>query len=745
MRDVPDSTAADAPTAVARPRLRSDLHVERRDGRVIVFSQVNQTVLRARAFVEVVPLLDGTRSLSDVTAALSGRLSAPEIHYAINQLTARGLVVWHPVQGDPARAAWTDLAGIGAGAFARSIELSTVAGADGALLRGQLQALDLSVVQDDPKALLIVLAPNALDPALAEIDRAARLAGRPWLLLAETGRFGQVGPLFLPEDGACWQCLAHRLAEARQAESWLARLGDAAAPRPPRVGIPASRTAFAAFAASQILRNTAPTKAPLRNRMLRRDALGFSVTEHVLTRRPQCPTCGTAKNQGPRVLLDPAPAPLVETGGPAALETLIDPVLGIVQSVEDGIRTENDQVYTGIARHFFPMFKDEVKVLKQNLHGRSGGKGTTARAARTSALGEAVERYSGVWQGDWEQTLQGSARDLQGVVPLDALLNFSPAQYAGRTAWNRALKSPHQVVPEPLDPTMMIDWTRAWSLTHQQERLLPSAYCWYGHPDLKRTVCFADSNGCAAASSRELALMKGLTELIERDAVALWWYCRARRPGLDLYAFADAEIAALLARYDQLGRDVWALDISTEFGLPVVVALCAARDGESEDIVFGFGSGPDPRAAVANALGEMSQSYVYVSERAPDGSTHYRAENGEMLDWLKSVTRGANPWLCPAPGLDLLGPHDLPSGRWDSPAAAVDALTCRLNAEGIEVIALDQTRPDIGVPVMRAVAPGLRHFWRRLGPGRLYDAPVKLGWLDSAPTEADLNPFSIFI
>ena len=50
--------------------------------------------------------------------------------------------------------------------------------------------------------------------------------------------------------------------------------------------------------------------------------------------------------------------------------------------------------------------------------------------------------------------------------------------------------------------------------------------------------------------------------------------------------------------------------------------------------------------------------------------------------------------------------------------------------QGLDFLVLDQTRPDIEVPVVRVVVPGLRHFYRRFAPGRLYDVPVKLGWRD---------------
>jgi ribosomal protein S12 methylthiotransferase accessory factor len=60
--------------------------------------------------------------------------------------------------------------------------------------------------------------------------------------------------------------------------------------------------------------------------------------------------------------------------------------------------------------------------------------------------------------------------------------------------------------------------------------------------------------------------------------------------------------------------------------------------------------------------------------------------------------------------------------------------------EGLDFLVLDQTRPDIGVPVVRVIVPGMRHFYRRFAPGRLYDVPVKLGLQDRPLAENELNP-----
>jgi len=49
----------------------------------------------------------------------------------------------------------------------------------------------------------------------------------------------------------------------------------------------------------------------------------------------------------------------------------------------------------------------------------------------------------------------------------------------------------------------------------------------------------------------------------------------------------------------------------------------------------------------------------------------------------------------------------------------------------------------VGLSVTRVVVPGLRHFWRRLGPGRLYEVPIRQGWLAHPIEEETLNPHEL--
>jgi oxazoline/thiazoline synthase len=78
-------------------------------------------------------------------------------------------------------------------------------------------------------------------------------------------------------------------------------------------------------------------------------------------------------------------------------------------------------------------------------------------------------------------------------------------------------------------------------------------------------------------------------------------------------------------------------------------------------------------------------------------------------------------------------------GRLDT-CEQVSACVRLANREGLDFLVLNQTRPDIGVPVVRVIVPGLRHFYRRFAPGRLYDVPVKLGFRERPQSETELNP-----
>jgi len=394
----------------------------------------------------------------------------------------------------------------------------------------------------------------------------------------------------------------------------------------------------------------------------------------------------------------------------------------------------------------------DVSRLRRTLRAKSGGKGRTEIEAKAGAICEALERSSGIWTPDRPETVAPMTElDPRDVIGLDELLLFSAAQYAGRERWNTNNSTFHYI-PKPFDARQSMSWTHVWSLSQERERLLPSAYVWYGHPD-KHGMCSADSNGCAAGNVIEEAILQGFLELVERDSVALWWYNRITRPGVDLDTLRDPYIDRVREFYAANGRELWALDVTADLGIPTFAALSRRIDQSIEDIVLGFGAHMDARTALTRALTELNQMLPNVLQRNSDGTTRYSAKDAVTSDWMRTVRVADQPWLLPDPlraavslGGSIGGNPAWNAGPGTGHSDIADEVRACLEVArraGLEIIVCNQSRPDIDLAVVKVIVPGMRHFWRRLGPGRLYDVPVVLGWLDKRIPESDLNPIDL--
>jgi ribosomal protein S12 methylthiotransferase accessory factor len=323
-------------------------------------------------------------------------------------------------------------------------------------------------------------------------------------------------------------------------------------------------------------------------------------------------------------------------------------------------------------------------------------------------------------------------------------MQFSELQYRQRDAWN-ARQSPWNWVPEPFDEDTRVEWTPVWSLTRREVRYLPTAFCYYEYPQ-EPSSCFPCSNGNAAGNTLEEAILQGFFELVERDSVALWWYNRVRRPAVDLDDFDEPYLPQVASCLRQQHRELWALDLTTDLGIPVFVALSRRTDRQPEEILMGFGAHFDARLALLRAVTELNQMLSWVlTDAAGKPLAPNSLGDTETVDWLRTATLASQPYLAPAEGTPPRVLADYPQVYADD--IRDDVLTCQalVEARGLEMLVLDQTRPDIGLPVVKVIVPGLRHFWARYAPGRLYDVPVQLGWLRQPLQEAELNPISLFL
>ncbi len=746
-----------------RPKLKDHLHYEIvPPGNVFILSEESNSVLTGAAYPHLLPYLDGQHTMADLFTLLADKLPGPQLYYVLRQLEKEGYLVDGEPAGTPPAA---DLA-----PYCYALDLDAQAATErrqqaritvkaldrlaGAPLQAALASLGLAT--GDEGELTVVTVDDYLQPELADWNAEALANGRSWLLLRLIGHTAWIGPVFRPGHTACWQCLAQRLSTNRQVESFIQRQTGRDTPLPTaRAALPTTIEMAANLAATEIFKWVVQGQnEALDGQVLTVNTLSMETQRHMVTRRPQCPACGR-----PDLLRQPRP---VSLNGHRALHSdgrqrsaeetlaqtrhLISPITGIITWLVETTPETNGLHYTYSAGHSFAMVRDNLHWLQQSLNSRTGGKGRTQTQAQVSAVGEAIERYAAVYRGD-EPVIRGSYRSLAPeAIHLQECLNFSARQYQQRHAWNEAQKGSYiHVVPNPLDETQELDWSPLWSLTAGHFRYLPSAFCYFGHPESAEFFfCAGDSSGTAAGNSLEEAILSGFLELVERDSAAIWWYNRLQRPAVDLTSFNLPYIKQLQHYYESLHREFWVIDITSDLGIPVFAAISRRVDRPVEDVIFGFAAHLDPEQALLGAIAEMNQFLPAVSQTDAQGNTRYNFVEPEAVQWWQTATVAEQPYLLPDPQAPARCKEDFPQLSSTSLSTNVQTCVDIAATAGLETLVLDQTRPDLALHSCRVVVPGLRHFWRRLGPGRLYDVPVKMGWLSQPHDEAQLNPFSIF-
>jgi ribosomal protein S12 methylthiotransferase accessory factor len=746
------------------PIFKPSFHVEVVDPEgVYLLSERGHLVLKGELHCKLAALLDGRRTADDLVDALADSATPGEVYYALGRLEDKGYVVEADGAFPAERAAFWHALGLDARAAERRLRETTVslAGFGAVSLEpcaAALTALDVRV--GDAGDFAVVLTDDYLQEGLADFNAAALASGRPWLLVKPVGTVLWIGPVFRPGQTACWECLAQRLRGNREVESYLHRRQHSAAPFPvSRAALPATvQTALhlaVTEAAQAIVRDD---EARPGGTLTTLELTTLVTQQHVVVRRPQCPQCGDG-TYGP----DRAPVPVALRSQPKRYtadgghrgvrpeETLaryghhVSPITGAVSALARLPSGADESVHVYLAGHNAAMKADSLYFLRRGLRSKSSGKGMTDTQARASGIGEAIERYSGNFQGDEIRQTASYRRLGERAIHPNACLLYSEAQYQQRKEWN-ARGSSTQRVAEPFDEEAAVEWTPVWSLTEREFKYLLTSYCYYNYPLRPGAqYCWADSNGNAAGNTLEEAILQGFIELVERDGVALWWYNRLHRPAVDLESFDESYIRELQGQYARLNREVWALDLTTDLGIPTFAALSRRVDQPAEEIIFGFGAHFDPRISILRALTEMNQYLPLVMRSGLDGSGQPMCDDPDTRRWWQTATAANQPYLTPDASRPPRRCTDYP--RLWSDDVREDVLHCQqlVERQGLDLLVLDQTRPDIGLPVVKVVVPGLRHFWSRYAPGRLYDVPVRLGWLDAPLAEEQLNPLPMFL
>jgi ribosomal protein S12 methylthiotransferase accessory factor len=243
-----------------------------------------------------------------------------------------------------------------------------------------------------------------------------------------------------------------------------------------------------------------------------------------------------------------------------------------------------------------------------------------------------------------------------------------------------------------------------------------------------------DSNGVAAGRTLQEAETSAVLELVERDAVAIWWYGKVLRPAVAIEVLDECGAAMLRMWLQTRDRSTWLLDLTHDLHMPVIAAVSCGPDGH--DIAYGFAARLSVSDAALAASLEMLQTELSLKlARSAAIKGKPGGHGARLLSWSNKTNISEIPFL--APHEDAVA---VPTAS--SACGPIPEIAARI---GREVVFVDLQRPDDGLFVVRALAPGLRPWWPRFAPGRLGTVPGRLGWKATAIDEEAVGDDIILI
>jgi ribosomal protein S12 methylthiotransferase accessory factor len=425
------------------------------------------------------------------------------------------------------------------------------------------------------------------------------------------------------------------------------------------------------------------------------------------------------------------------------LESLLDlvsPRVGIVRSLSLRVKSADEPelpfIYDAFLSHF------DFRKGDKTGHG-SCGKGLTEEDAMLGALGEAVERYCAS-HAAMKRTRRAAMQQLSGeaISPLDFVL-YSDSQYARSDFPFR-----------PWQPHDELLWAEMNELGSEARAWVPAAFVYLNSPSDQNQdfICTSNSSGFAAGPDLKLAIRSAALELLERDAFVITWLNSLAVPEID-FVHVEGIIGDIRSTYQREGAELRAFLLATDLPVAVVMALVVDWTGGGPAAMIGLGCEFDRRTALRKALFEVCQLHELLRRKHEEGAAkrlNSYADVATMEEHAAYFLRQDHLFefdflLHPGPKVGIDDQCSLPVATVDED---LKTLQSALAASGCRVFYRDLTTPDLEaypVRVARVLITHLQplHFgygMQRLGGRRLYELPMKLGFRDTASSEATLNP-----
>lgn len=322
------------------------------------------------------------------------------------------------------------------------------------------------------------------------------------------------------------------------------------------------------------------------------------------------------------------------------------------------------------------------------------GKGSTEQRARISAIMESFERCLA--------ERPGVNANIEGGISAPALVE----SYAAAIENCSVLDPKALLLSQPFNSSSLMEWVGAYDLMNGEETFISAnaVYHPYDAPGQCQKLFLSNTNGLASGNVLEEAILHGMLEVIERDAISTAQF--TRNLGKEIVLTEEDEyLYELTQKFKDAGVGLKVWLVPTDTGIPTVIA--ATDDAKLKDpalLVMGAGSHLKPEIAVARAITEAAQSRVVQIQGAREDTDREGFIRSVGYDRMKRLNWF---WFEEGEKISLSEVQDLSR---KSPAENIDVILENLKGLAEKVLVVDLSREEIAVPVVRVIIPGFELF-----------------------------------
>ena len=375
-------------------------------------------------------------------------------------------------------------------------------------------------------------------------------------------------------------------------------------------------------------------------------------------------------------------------------EETLKRVLPLLEGAGMGM-PENITGWDNLGIPVFSIDRAETAIGKPKYY---NGKGVTVEQAEASAVMECIERYSAEMR-ESDEVVVGTYETAKS-----AMLAVDPAD----------LILPLNILDIYRDKD--IAWTQGFEMFRGEHILVPACAVYYPYYPKDDLQLFRwHTNGIASGNTMEEAILHALFEDIERDAWSIAEY-QDRTYADILIRDKDSVPGKLIQKFEEQGIEVHLKDLTNDLGVPTIGA--AADDTRTKDpelLTIGVGTHLNPEIAAIRAITEVAQSRtthkhgMKINAQLQKTSRELGYQKIKEINHMWYGRNGTQIYL--EDMKDLSTPYVLDD---------IEIVLGKLMECGFDkVIAMDLTRPELGVPSVRMIVPGLE-VWtmdnERMGP-----------------------------